>query len=86
MSGFAGRGLLGKGDAFDPENWVELPVPADDPLPLAQWIAGIASGEHVTWTSRPAIELTRLVEAANAAAGRTLDYPAPLLIARNEGP
>ncbi|HEY8590325.1 MAG TPA: Gfo/Idh/MocA family oxidoreductase, partial [Naasia sp.] len=33
VSGFAGRGLLGKGDAFDPETWIDVPAPADGPLP-----------------------------------------------------
>ncbi|MCU1438377.1 MAG: putative dehydrogenase [Naasia sp.] len=76
VSGFAGRGLLGKGDAFDPETWIDVPTDDDEPLPIAQWVTGILSGTPVGWTAAPAVELTRLVDAANraAAAGRTLDY------------
>jgi predicted dehydrogenase len=74
--GFAGRGLLGKGDAFDPERWIEVPVEADPPPPIADWVAGIASGADTSQNGAAAIELTRLVAAANTAASeaRTLDY------------
>ncbi|WP_210480317.1 Gfo/Idh/MocA family protein [Naasia sp. SYSU D00948] len=79
--GFAGRGLLAKGDAFSGEEWVELPTPADRPLPLAAWIAAIREGRDTDENTAAAVELTRLVQAANhaAAAGRTLDYSVPAI-------
>jgi 1,5-anhydro-D-fructose reductase (1,5-anhydro-D-mannitol-forming) len=84
VSGFAGLGLLGKGVAFDSENWVELPAAAASPMPLPQWVAAIRTGESTDANTSAAIELTRLVEAANAAAasGRTLDYRVPAVPSR----
>ena len=80
--GFAGLGLLGKGTGYDDEKWVEVPAGTDDPLPIHQWVATISGGTamDVAANNAAAVELTRLVEAANAAAssGRTIDYSLPL--------
>ncbi len=79
--GFAGLGLLGKGEAYSDEQWTEVPAEADRPLPLQEWIAAIRVGRDTDEYTGAAVELTRLVEAANrsAAAGRTLDYSIPAL-------
>ena len=77
--GFAGRGLLGKGDAYDPEQWIEPQAEPSEPMPLELWLSAIRTGAGTDENTSAAIELTRLVEAANAAAaaGRTLDYRVP---------
>ncbi len=79
ISGFAGLGLLGKGEAYSTERWVEVPADPDQPLPLRRWVAAIREGRDTGDNTAAAIELTRLVEAANrsAASGRTLDYSLP---------
>jgi 1,5-anhydro-D-fructose reductase (1,5-anhydro-D-mannitol-forming) len=79
VQGFAGRGLLAKGDAYDPEQWVEPPAEPATPMPLEQWLAAIRNGADTDDNTSAAIELTRLVGAANAAAaaGRTLEYRVP---------
>ncbi len=80
VSGFAGLGLLGKGEAYSAEQWVEVPAEPDQPLPLRQWVAAIRDGRGTDDNTSAAIELTRLVEAANrsAASGRTLGYASAL--------
>jgi predicted dehydrogenase len=71
-----GAGLwLSSGD--DP--WTELPVPPDGEDPFAQWVRHIGDGTRADDNLSRAVELTRLVTAANAAAatGSTLAYPPP---------
>jgi predicted dehydrogenase len=53
--------------------WTELPVPADGPGPLQQWVSHIEQGTDATANLATALDLTRLMEAAYAAArtGRT---------------
>ena len=77
--GFAGLGLLAKGDAYDPERWVEPAPAAGEPMPIEQWVSAMRTGADTSDNTSAAVELTRLVEAANAAAssGRTLDYRVP---------
>ncbi|BDZ45704.1 Gfo/Idh/MocA family protein [Naasia aerilata] len=79
--GFAGLGLLGKGDAYDPEKWIEPEAQPAPPMPMAQWLSAIRSGSDTDANTAAAIELTRLVQAANASAvaGRTLDYRVPAI-------
>lgn len=74
--GFGSEKLLAKGEAFDRDNWSELPVPPGRAAPFQRWV------EHIQNDTRPddnlaaAVELTRLVAAANRAAERgvALDY------------
>jgi 1,5-anhydro-D-fructose reductase (1,5-anhydro-D-mannitol-forming) len=77
--GFAGLGLLGKGDAYDAEKWVEPAARPAPPMPMDLWLTAIRTGTDTDENTAAAIELTRLVETANAsaAAGRTLDYRVP---------
>jgi 1,5-anhydro-D-fructose reductase (1,5-anhydro-D-mannitol-forming) len=76
LSGFGSSALLAKGDHFDPERWSELDLPDAAPSPLAQWVSAIQGGGGTPDNVRSAIELTRMIVAANTAAatGRTLDY------------
>jgi predicted dehydrogenase len=81
LYGFGGERLLGKGEAFGGDGWAEVPVPADAPSPFAQWVAAIREGADTTANLAAAVELTRLVAAANesAAAGTaTRLTPAPV--------
>jgi 1,5-anhydro-D-fructose reductase (1,5-anhydro-D-mannitol-forming) len=71
-----GAGLwLSAGD----DSWTELPVPPDGDDPFAQWVRHITDGTRADDNLARAVELTRLVPAANAAAaaGTTLAYPSP---------
>src|SRR4051794_13342921 len=76
LLGFVGQGLLGKGEAYDPERWVAASPEPAAPTPLEQWLSAIRTGADTDENTSAAIELTRLVVAANAAAaaGRTVDY------------
>jgi 1,5-anhydro-D-fructose reductase (1,5-anhydro-D-mannitol-forming) len=90
--GFGSDSLLGKGGAFGGEGWQEVPLPAAAPGPFAQWVKHIRAGTVATDNLRAAVELTRLVAAANDAAARgvTLPYPsaasAPTTRAATEAP
>ena len=57
----------------------DLPVPDDLPGPFAQWVQHVADGTRATENLHRAVELTRLVVAANAAAatGTTTPTPSP---------
>ena len=58
-------------------SWTELPVPPDGDDPFAQWVRHITDGTRADDNLARAVELTRLVSTANAAAsaGATLAYP-----------
>jgi 1,5-anhydro-D-fructose reductase (1,5-anhydro-D-mannitol-forming) len=76
LYGFGREALIGKGDALGSDAWTELePVDAGEP-PFAEWVRHIRSGSRPTDNSRSAVELTRLVVAANeaAASGATVKY------------
>ncbi len=69
--------ILGFGPAFgDGEAPHELPLPADGPDPFAQWVGHIRAGTRADDNIARALELTRMVVAANraATAARTLEY------------
>jgi 1,5-anhydro-D-fructose reductase (1,5-anhydro-D-mannitol-forming) len=78
LHGFGSEALLGKGAAFGGEGWREVPLPAAAPGPFAQWVEHIRAGTTATENLRAAVELTRLVAAANHAAahGGTVAYGA----------
>jgi predicted dehydrogenase len=65
--GFGGERLLVKGGSFG-EEWQELPVPAAAPGAFAQWVQHIHDGTSADENLRHAIELTRMVVAANESA------------------
>lgn len=60
-------------------SWTELPVPPDGDDPFTQWVRHVTDGTRADDNLSRAVELTRLVAAANAAAaaGSTLAYPTP---------
>jgi 1,5-anhydro-D-fructose reductase (1,5-anhydro-D-mannitol-forming) len=70
--------LVAVGAAFGGEGAHELPVPDDGPGPFARWVEHIRTGTRADDNLARAVELTRLVVAANRAAaeGRTIAYPA----------
>ena len=60
------HGIGGEGMRIDTgEGWRELPIPADAPAPVAQWIEAIRSGRPTTENLERARALTALVVAAN---------------------
>ena len=75
LYGFGGERLLGKGDAFDGGGWVEVPLPESAPSPFRQWVAAIRAGTSTAGNLQAAVELTRLVTAAN----RVAEAGAPVL-------
>lgn len=68
LFGFGGERMLAKGNHFDQENWTELPLGPGEPDPFERWVAAVRSGTADTDNETAAIELTRLVVAANRAA------------------
>ena len=58
------------------QGWHAVPVPVDAPDAYARWVRAIRTGVQETDNLDRAVELTRLVVAANAAAGsgRAIDY------------
>jgi 1,5-anhydro-D-fructose reductase (1,5-anhydro-D-mannitol-forming) len=66
--GFGGDRMLAKGQHFDPEAWTELDTGSHDPGAFERWVAAIRAGEPDVENQRAAVELTRLVVAANTAA------------------
>lgn len=77
LFGFGSDRLLAKGEDFDPDAWQEVPVPDAEPGPFERWITHISDGTTAEANLAAAVELTRLVAAANEAAesGRTVAYP-----------
>jgi hypothetical protein len=73
LFGFGGETLLGKGGAFG-EEWQEIALPERRPGPFAQWVEHIHAGTTADDNLRHAVELTRMVVAANesAASGRVV--------------
>jgi predicted dehydrogenase len=68
LFGFGGERMLAKGNHFDPQNWSELSLGDAQPGPFERWVDSIRSGEQDTANQAAAVELTRLVVAANSAA------------------
>jgi predicted dehydrogenase len=58
--------------------WAERPVPDDGPTPFQQWVGHVQEGTVATENLALALDLTRLVDAANRAAssGTTIAMPA----------
>jgi predicted dehydrogenase len=68
--------LVAHGAAFGGDGPHELPIPADGPGPFALWVEHIRAGTRADDNIARAVELTRLVVAANRAAAerRTIPY------------
>jgi len=75
LYGFGREALLGKGDTLGPDAWTEIDPDQPGEPPFAEWVRHIRSGSRPTDNLRNAVELTRLVVAANesAAAGSAVD-------------
>lgn len=73
--GIGGERMIAKGDAFDPEQWIELELDAASLGPFERWISAIHSREPDRELQDAALALTRLVVAANesAASGRAIE-------------
>lgn len=81
LHGFGREGVIVQGEAWGSEArgseaWVELDLPKRAPKPFALWVDAIRAGVS-PFTLEPAVELTRLVVAANrsAAEGRAVTIP-----------
>jgi predicted dehydrogenase len=68
LFGFGGERMLAKGDHFDPESWTELQLAPAGKDPFERWVDSVRSGIPDTENQDAAVELTRLVVAANDAA------------------
>jgi predicted dehydrogenase len=71
-----GSGLVAMGEGFGGDGPRAVPVPDGGPDPFAQWVEHVVAGTRADDNIARAVELTRLVVAANQAAaeGRTLRY------------
>lgn len=67
LFGFGREALLGKGGVLG-DGWTEIPLDPDGEFPFARWVRAIREGADVSDNTDAAIELTRLVDAANRAA------------------
>lgn len=67
LFGFGREALLGKGGGLG-DDWTEIPLDAADPSPFETWVDAIRTGSRTPANVAAAIELSRLVERANAAA------------------
>lgn len=67
LYGFGREALIGKGGALGAD-WTEVPLDAPDPSPFDEWVAAMRTGATTPRNAAAAIELTRLVARANAAA------------------
>jgi 1,5-anhydro-D-fructose reductase (1,5-anhydro-D-mannitol-forming) len=67
LYGFGREALIGKGGSLG-DTWAEIPLDDPDPTPFASWVDAMHTGARPVANSAAAIELTRLVERANAAA------------------
>lgn len=71
-----GSGLVVAGQAFGGDQPRSIPIPDDGPDAFAQWVGHVRQGTRADDNLAAAVELTRLIVAANraAAAGRTISY------------
>ncbi|MFE1665067.1 Gfo/Idh/MocA family protein [Microbacterium sp. P02] len=76
LFGFGREALIGKGGRFG-DAWTELALPEAEPTPFQLWIEAIRDGADLTTNHEAAVELTRLVVAANASSGSARSYDAP---------
>ena len=70
LYGFGSEKLLGKGEHFGSDGWRELPVPGGQATPFERWVDHIRSNTIADENLAAAVELTRLVVAANESAER----------------
>ncbi len=76
LSGFGSSKLIAKGIHFDNENWTEIELLPDETTAFGQWVDHIRTGTTAEANLRAAVELTRIIVAANASAagGRPVRY------------
>lgn len=76
LYGFGGERMLAKGTHFDPESWTELETGDDEPGAFDRWVNAVKNREPDIENQRAAVDLTRLVIAANrsAATHSTITY------------
>lgn len=76
LSGFGSSALIAKGDHFDPDAWQEVALPEPGPSAIEQWVTHIRDNTDATDNLAAALNLTRIIVAANqaAASGSTLQY------------
>lgn len=70
LYGFGGERMLVKSNRLDPDAWQDVPLDPAEPAPFDQWVEHITAGTTPTENQRAAVELTRLIVAANDAAAR----------------
>ncbi|MFE5291868.1 Gfo/Idh/MocA family protein [Isoptericola sp. NPDC056618] len=77
LHGFGGEELIGKGGRFG-DAWTRVELPDAQPHPFQLWVDAIQGRADGSENRAAAVELTRLVVAANEAAdtGRTIEYDA----------
>lgn len=75
LYGFGSERLLAKGTHFDSEDWQEVELPDAAPMPFSSWVEHIRTDTIATENLRAAVELTRLVAAANEAADQGTAVP-----------
>lgn len=70
LSGFGSEALLAKGPRLGGDTWTEIALPGSGEAPFALWVRAMrgAAGAEVEANQRAALELTRVVVRANAAA------------------
>jgi 1,5-anhydro-D-fructose reductase (1,5-anhydro-D-mannitol-forming) len=76
LYGFGGDRMLAKGPHFDPDSWTELETGEDEPGAFDRWVNAVEAAEPDIENQRAAVDLTRLVVAANrsAATRSTITY------------
>jgi predicted dehydrogenase len=77
LFGFGSEKLLAKGAHFSPEGWHELPIPDGEATPFQRWVEHIRTNTTADDNLAAAVELTRLVVAANESAEQaaSIRYP-----------
>lgn len=68
LHGFGRDGLIAKGGRFG-EQWTEVPLAEAGTSPFDLWVSAIREGADTSTNLEAALDLTRLVVAANTAAG-----------------
>ncbi|SEB57831.1 Predicted dehydrogenase [Paramicrobacterium humi] len=77
LYGFGDERMRVKSSRLDPDAWQEVTLDPAAASPFEQWLEHIAAGTTPTENQRAAVELTRLIVAANeaAATGTTVSLP-----------
>lgn len=68
LFGYGGERMLVKGAQFETDDWSEVMIPSIGTDPFDRWVEHVHTGTRDTENERAAVELTRIVVAANEAA------------------